>query len=135
MAGKHQQGFSLVELVAALAVIAVITAIALPIYQGYLATARTGVMLDNIRTIAWMQDERRREFGEFVEGDCIPGGSSTLTTRLGWRPGAGADAVSWQVACVTDGAVTGECAANSGYRVTATHASAPDEPVSRTFTP
>ena len=129
------QGFTLIELMIALAILGVVAAIALPLYQGYAADARTAVIRDNIQSIRLMQSERRQDRGEFAEGSYVPGGATTLTTRIGWQPNTSADMISYVVTCDTDGATAGECARSSGYSVTATHADAPNEPVTMTFDP
>lgn len=125
----RNRGFSLIELMIAVAVIGITAAIALPMYNDYLATARISVMTDNIQTIRLMQEERRRSRGEYVEGAYIPGGTTSLTANLGWSPRASVDEISYAVNCDTDGAIAGECARLSGYSVVATHASAPTAPI------
>ncbi|MBL6689111.1 MAG: prepilin-type N-terminal cleavage/methylation domain-containing protein [Pseudomonadales bacterium] len=127
-----ESGFSLVELMIALAIIGVLAGIALPMYQSSQQEARAGVIRDNIQSIHLLQVGRKAEFGEYVEGEYIPGGSTTLTARLGWAPNTTVDEISYTVTCNTDGAKTGECAPNSGYSVTGTHPEL-DDPVVLTY--
>ncbi len=135
MTRKLLLGVSLIELMVVMGVIGIILLIGAPLYQDYIAAARTSVLNDNIQTIRVMQDECRRDLGEYVEGDYVPEGTTTLTTLLGWTPRTDSDDVTYQVVCVTAGANAGECARTSGYTVTATHSEAPSDPVSRTFNP
>ena len=125
----------MIELMIVVAVIGIIAALALPAYQDYISTARESVLNDNIQTIRLMQDERRRNSGEYVEGDYIPGGSTTLSARLGWTPRTTRDVVTYEVECITDGTVAGECTRTSGYIVTAIHSEATGDPVIRTYNP
>jgi prepilin-type N-terminal cleavage/methylation domain-containing protein len=130
-----QNGFSLIELMFVLAIVGIMSAIAIPFYSDYQVDARAGVSQSNIQSIHLLQRHRRLEFGEYVEGSYVPGGTVTLSSRLGWAPGTGADQISYVVTCATDGAKAGECARSSAYTVVATHASAPAEAVTMTFAP
>ena len=132
-----QNGFTLIELMIALAIIGIVSAIALPFYADYQADARAGVARSNIQSIHLLQLDRKREFGEYVEGSYVPGGVATLSSRLGWDPGTGADEISYVVTCATDGTKAGECARSSAYTVVATNANATagEDPVTMTFEP
>lgn len=132
---RAQQGVTLIELMITVAIIGVISAIALPIYQDYVVAARTGVVETNIQTIRLLQDERRRSFGEFAEGVYVPGGTNSLTPSLGWSPNTADDVISYTVTCATDGSKAGECARNSGYTIVGSHALAPTETVTRSYVP
>jgi len=132
-----QSGFSLIELMIVLAIVGIMTAIAIPFYSDYQANARAGVSQSNIQSIHLLQRDRRREFGEYVQGNYVLGGDVTLSSRLGWDPGTGADQISYVVTCATRGVTAGECARSSAYTVVATHVNAPsgEAPVARTFAP
>ena len=131
------QGMSLIEVMIVISIMAIVLLIAFPNYQNYVQSARISVLNGNIQSIRLMQDERRNDLGEYIEGEYVPGGTSTLTSRLGWAPRTDADLVTYRVLCTTDSSnsTDGECARSSGYTVTATHSDAPSEPVSRTFNP
>lgn len=133
----EQAGFSLIELMVTVAIVGIIAAIALPIYQDYVENARAGVLRDNVQTIVLLQESRRRDSGEFAEGTYVPGGAATLSSAagLGWAPRTSSDLISYEVACTTDGGTALECTRASGYTVTATYLSAPADPYVRSFTP
>ena len=132
------KGFTLIELMIAVGIIAIIAAVGFPAYTGYIESARVSVMSDSIQTIRLMQDERRRDRGEYVQGTYVPGGANTLTARLGWSPDANTDLITYVIVCVDQppaDVAAGECNRTSGYTVTATHAQSTGDPISRTYTP
>ncbi len=129
---KTQAGFSLIELMVALGIIGLLAAIGMPMYQDYVAAARVSVMQDNMRSIHMFQQERRSSFGEYIEGEYVPGGTNTITSRLEWAPNSAADKISYSITCETS-ASDGECTRSSGYTITASHADDPGETVSMTY--
>ena len=139
--GCRQPGFTLVELAITLALVGIMAAVGLPLYRDYIATARVKLLRDNIHAIRLMQENRRMDLGEYVEGVYEPVDHDTsLVANLGWRPGASPGVITYVVACDASAtgsaaAARGECTRRSGYTVTATHIDAPNKPVVMSFQP
>lgn len=102
-------GFTLIELMIAIAIVAVISAVALPLYNGYIQTAREGVLVNNISTIEMFQEDARLRTGAYVAGNYdVAGGDTGLSDPpLRWNPQD--DSIIYRVVL-----------AGAGYRVTAT---------------
>lgn len=119
----ENQGVTLIELMIAVAILGIITAIALPMYNHYIVTARASVMVSNIQSILLFQEERRLDRGDYVEGTYSPAVPTLgLAASLNWTPNTDADLITFVAVCDTDGAISPECARGSGYTITATHA-------------
>ena len=105
------RGFTLLELMVAMAILAALAAVAVPAYRGYVESAATGALMHGIVSMAAFQEEARLSGGVYVGGAYDPaGGDTSLATAIGWQP-AGAGAVY-----VVD------ASAGTTYRVTATDA-------------
>lgn len=110
----QEKGFSLIELMVAVAIIGVLTAIALPIYNDYVATAREGAMRENMNSIRLFQEENRLANGAYQAGTydpADPGATGGLTDTIGWSPRTTTDEITYVVDNVTA----------NGFRITATH--------------
>lgn len=92
----------------AMAIIAILSAIALPLYSGYIQTSREGVLLNNIATIRIFQEDFRLRNERYAEGNYTAGVPDADLDELGWDPEA--DGVDYVV--VANAAVS--------YTVTAT---------------
>ncbi len=105
-------GFSLVELMVAIAVLAIIVAIAAPLYRGYVESAATGALINNVATMEVFQEDVMLRTGSYADGTYnARAGETSLTDAIGWHPQADTGAV-----------YVVEAATTSSYRVTATDA-------------
>ena len=98
-----QRGFTLIELMIAVAIIAILSSIAIPLYQGYIETARQGVLAQNIDTMRLFQEDFRLRTGNYAAGEWHPDGSNiTLETQLGWSPNQDGADVTYVVTTTAD---------------------------------
>lgn len=81
---KRNQGFSLIELMIAVAIVGVLAAIAIPAYNGYLQSAREGVLAQNISTMRIFQEDFRLRTGNYSAFTWDP--DAPADTPIGWRP-------------------------------------------------
>lgn len=103
-------GLSLLELLVAVAILGIVAAVALPLYRGYVESAATGALVNDIATMEVFQEDALLRSGSYAEGTYDAGsGVTSLTDATGWRPRA-----DTRVVYVVDEATP------SGYRVTAT---------------
>jgi len=103
-----QNGFTLVELMIAVAILAVLSAVALPLYNGYINSSREGVLVNNISTIQVFQEDRRLREGDYLTAAADV---AAIEADIGWEP-------------QDDGTVSYSIAAGPGdsYQVTAVDA-------------
>ncbi|MGD8416370.1 MAG: prepilin-type N-terminal cleavage/methylation domain-containing protein [Pseudomonadales bacterium] len=101
-----QQGFSLIELMVVVALIAIIAAIAIPTYNNYIATSREAVLVNNIHSIEIFQEDYRLRTGGYYMG---PGNLAAITAAIDWQPEGDAPGTTYAIA-----------QAGTSYQVTAT---------------
>ncbi|RLJ18100.1 pilus assembly protein PilR [bacterium endosymbiont of Escarpia laminata] len=87
---SNSYGFTLVELMITVAIIAIISAIAFPAYQGYVAEARIGTVRMNTEPLRLALEDFFLDNNGYVAGqwDADAAGTRTLDDagNLGWRP-------------------------------------------------
>lgn len=104
------KGFTLLELLIAVVIIAILASIALPYYRDTQATGREAALVQQIGTLAVFQENTRLRTGAYGAGTYNSAtGINTLTSAIGWNPAEG-HAVSYFV--TADGV--------GSWRVTAT---------------
>ncbi|MCC5873433.1 MAG: prepilin-type N-terminal cleavage/methylation domain-containing protein [Gammaproteobacteria bacterium] len=81
---SQEKGFSLIELMVTVAIIAIVAAIAIPAYQNYLQTAREGVLVHNIQTMRVFQEDFRLRNGAYAAFTYES--SNPSATPIGWQP-------------------------------------------------
>lgn len=96
---NSQRGFTLIELMITVALVAIVSAIAYGAYSGYTDTAGESVLRNNIESIRVFQEDARLRTGAYVAGTYdVGGGDTSLTTNLGWQPNDGSDDIVYVVA-------------------------------------
>ena len=123
MINHHKNGFTLVELMIAIAILAILGSLAMTAYNGYVSSSRESALLQTLQSVKLVQEGRRLRLGEYVEGAYDPTNPSVsggLASTLGWNPSDPSLEISLVAECQADGTAP-ECARGSGVKVTATH--------------
>ena len=87
---SNHNGFTLVELMIVVAILAIITAIAIPAYQGYIREAKLGTAKANMETLRVFLEDTKLEDGSYVPGGGSGPTSYTSTSAVegayNWSP-------------------------------------------------
>ncbi len=92
---QQVRGFSLIELMVAIAIIAVISAIALPLYNNYIITSREAVLVNNIRTIEVFQEDFRLRTGAYLT---VAANEAAITAAIDWQPEGDTPGTTYSIA-------------------------------------
>lgn len=82
---SQEVGFTLVELMIAIAILAIVVGIAIPAYNGYIRESRLGAMRMNLDTLRIAVEGFRLDSAASNYGSGVVAGSA-IDTRYGWRP-------------------------------------------------
>ena len=107
MTHRTAKGFSLVELMVVVAVIALISAIALPMYNEYIATAREAQLVNNISTIEVFQEDFRMRTGNYLT---VAANEAAIDAAIDWEADGDDPGTTYSIAAGPGGS----------YQVTAT---------------
>ena len=96
---RSQKGMTLIELMIAVGIVAVLGAIAVPLYTEYVETTRLGVLKSNMDSIAFFEEGFKSTEGSYIACVHVPGNqaASTCDNLLGWEPRTGEDNTDYVV--------------------------------------
>ncbi len=102
--GSLSKGFTLVELMIAVAILAIVAAIAIPAYNGYIRESRLGAMRMNLDTLRIAVEAFRLDSaaGSYKPGAATSyafdlGTSTTIESNFGWAPEGDGDRYAYTV--------------------------------------
>lgn len=76
------KGFTLVEAMIVVAVVGILAAIALPLYNGYIMNSREAVLVNNISTIEIFQEDFRLRTGGYLTAAAD---AAAIEAGIGWQ--------------------------------------------------
>ena len=98
---SKSRGYTLVEIMISLAILAIIAAIAVPAYNGYIREARLSTLRTNIDTLRLPLEDFRLDNGNYgTAGTTYTNGA--LATQFGWEPNDGEANYSYSVRVLTN---------------------------------
>ena len=100
------RGFSLVELMVALAVMAILTCIAYPMYNGYMAGGKRSEASTNLEQLRLLMEDFRSVNGSYG-ANATHNGTATVRAFLPeWQPPSGGGAANYDYAVTVSGGGT-----------------------------
>ena len=104
---RNARGFTLIELMIVVAVLAIVSAIALPAYNGYVQTSREAVLVNNITTMEIFQEDFRLRNGAYLT---VAANAAAIEAAIDWQPEGDEPGTTYSIAAGPGGS----------YQVTAT---------------
>lgn len=121
---RHNRGFTLIELMIAIGVVAILTAVALPSYQAYLMRSRVPVALDSLSALATRMEQCFQDTGTYA--GCAACNSASIAQPVNFTvacPAGERTATTFKVHATGSGVMSGYeyTIDQAGNRVTAAH--------------
>jgi type IV pilus assembly protein PilE len=107
----YSRGFTLIELMIAVAILAIISAIAIPAYNQYIRESRLGAMRMNLDTLRIAVEAYRLDSSAGTYGNKNTYDKAVIASSYGWTPEGDNDAYSYRV--VTGSTTYTICAASA----------------------
>ena len=82
----HGRGYSLIEVMVTVAIIAVIASIAIPAYQNYISESVIAAATANANSLRVPLEDYRLENGTYIVGGDTSYNEAELLTNFGWSP-------------------------------------------------
>jgi type IV pilus assembly protein PilE len=103
---KASHGFTLVEVMIVVAIVAILGAISIPVYNNYVETAQGAAARANVESLRLALENHFLDNRTYVAGDWIPSGANTLETgALGWHPDGDDSNYNYNVAVGPTGSI------------------------------
>lgn len=100
------RGFTLLELMIAVAILAILAGVGIPTYNGYIDNSREAKLISNIATIEVFQENHRLKTGSYAT---VGANLAAITAAIDWAPQTN-DGTSYVLAA----------SGTTGYSITAT---------------
>lgn len=97
MTGRRQRGYTLAELMIAVAIIGILASVAIPLYQEHIITTQREAVVAKVELFRAFEENARIDSGAYDAGFYTPGGTNDFAD-IGYRVPNDRDGISFTVA-------------------------------------
>jgi len=99
---RYQQGFTLIELMIAVAILALISSIAIPVYNGYVIEAQLASARANADSLRLFMEDYQLDNATYIVGGDTSYTEAELQTNFGWSPDGDRNSYTYTVDVTTN---------------------------------